>query len=103
MGIVEVRSRRLGNRAVADHGYSIGRDALGENSVAHIVAQNDHARCTREGPAMRSLPKVDPFCGTDNLAPEGHVWIEVADVVDERATSEARHKCSGDTGERWIG
>ncbi len=95
--------RRSIHRAVAHHHNAFRRDALSQNAIAHVITENDHARRLPERPPMQRFPARHPFSRAHDLAAQGHVWIHVADVVNERPPGQPRDESPGDSRDGRIG
>jgi hypothetical protein len=84
---VRLRGERFRQvRAIANHRNAIGRDALLQNSFAHIIAENNHEYGVAQRASMQTLPAASPSIRWNNFAAEGHVGVEITNVVYECAS-----------------
>ena len=90
-------------RAVADDFDAIRGDAFFQDAIAHVVAEDDDARGLAQGAAMHPLPKARDEAGANDVAADGHVGVEVADVVNERTARQRGHERAGDARDGRIG
>ena len=60
------------------------------------------AACFRALP-MHLLPALHPFAGPHDIAADGHVRIQIADVVHKGAARHSRDERAGDSRDRRVG
>ena len=89
--------------SIADDHYAGRFDAFGDNSRAHVFAENDHARGAAERPAMKFFPDPRDPAGFDDRASHGHVRIHVPYVVDVRLAFQQGDDRADDALKRRIG
>lgn len=88
----------VANNADIGSGHTLGHDA-----IAHIFAKSDNSVRTAESPAVQSFPDAGEGARFDNGAADGHVWIHVTNVVDERLAFQGGDEGPNDAFERGIG
>src|SRR5437879_8909870 len=84
-------------RAVANDHHARWVHALGDDAVAHVFTEHDHPRRPAQRSPVQLLPALDPVAWADNPATEGHVRVEIADVVNKGDRKSTRlnssHRC----------
>src|ERR1700734_102637 len=98
--ILAIWQERRNRGSVADYHHPFWRNTLRDNAVAHVVAENYHARSLQECPAVHFLPAINPAIGPHDISTYGHIRIQIPNVVNERAI---RHTCNECTGNARYG
>src|SRR6185437_2709702 len=88
--------------STANDSYSLGADTLGYNALAHVVTQNNYASGLLEGATMHLFPAMGPNAGLHDVSCDGHLWIEIGNAVNKRATRDPRDECPGNPSDRWV-
>jgi len=73
-------SREIGT--VANNDNMRGIDAFAEDAVAHVVAERDNASGVAQCPAVQLFPEAGQHARGNNGASQGHIGIQISDVVD---------------------
>ena len=101
--IVLCRQRGGKHRSIAYDRHALRGHALGDNSVAHIIAQNDDAGRAPQGTAVHLFPPFDPAARSDDVAAKGHVRVQVANVVNKRTARKTSYDSPGNASHGRIG
>jgi len=90
-------------RAIANNDNMRGIDALSEDAIAHVVAEHDNPGGAAQCPAMQVFPKARQQAGGNDGTSQGHIGIQVSDVVDVRLAFQEGDKGADDTLEGRVG
>jgi hypothetical protein len=88
---------------VTDYGDGGWIDSFREYAIAHVIAEDDYAGGAAQGPAMELFPDAGEEAGLDDGAADGHVRVEVADVVNVGLVFQEGDECADDAFERRVG
>src|SRR6185437_960819 len=94
-------SRKRG--AVANHDDALGIHTLGEDAVAHVVAQHYDSRGLAQRSPVEAFPKGNPTSRTDDVATQGHIGIKITDVIDKRNALDSSDRRANDAVKRGVG
>jgi len=89
--------------AVTDYDESGRIDCLGQNATAHVFAEDNHAGGVTQRPTVEFFPDARERTWLDDGAADGHVRIEVADVVNVRLAFREGDERADDSLEGGIG
>ena len=89
--------------AIANDHQTRGLHAFCDDARPHVVAENDDAFSAAQRPPMHFFPNTRKNCSFYDVTPDGHIRIQVADVVHIRPSLQHGHERSNDSLKRRIG
>src|SRR5208283_3702381 len=100
-GQVGSLSREIGT--VTNNDNMRGIYAFGEDAVAHVIAECDHASGAAQCPAVQLFPEARQHARGNDGASQGDIGIQVSDVVDVGLAFQDGHEGTDDALEGRVG